>query len=46
MSRKVWIHSLVNNKCELKHSCILNEKFNAIRFENLEIIKLPNNMYD
>jgi hypothetical protein len=37
MSKKIWIYSLIDNKYELKHSCTLNDKFNAIRFEELEI---------
>nr|WP_297424217.1 Uma2 family endonuclease [Clostridium sp.] len=37
MSRKIWIYSLVDNKYDLKHSCTLNDKFNSIRFEDLEI---------
>lgn len=37
MSRKVWIYSLVDNKYELKYSCILNDKFNSIRFHDLSM---------
>ena len=37
MSKKIWIYSLIDNKYELKHNCTLNDKFNAIRFEDLEI---------
>jgi len=37
MSRKIWIYSLINNKYELKYSCTLMDKFNSVRFEDLEI---------
>lgn len=37
MSKKIWIYSLVDDGYELKYSCTLNDKFNSIRFKDLEI---------